>query len=266
MGSMAFVLAPACGRCLSLGRIRGLQHGTAGLSSSCRWPCQNAGRTPARILANAGRARPPHPFCQKAANKMEIVSVARPSMAEMAHAGEDHRQAMLVAGRNGLLIAHRAARLHDGRHPRLRPPRPRCRGRERTHPTPAPNRGRASPALRPARCTESTRLIWPAPTPDTMPPFASTMALLLTCLAHQPGETQIGHFLLGRRPLRHHLELPRNRRCRGRAPAPAGRHRPGDNRARGPACRCPSGAGAQQTHVLLPTRPRRQHAARPPSL
>ena len=38
-------------------------------------------------------------------------------------------------------------------------------------------------ALMPAMRAESTRLIWPAPTPSVMPPPQKTMALLLTYLA-----------------------------------------------------------------------------------
>src|SRR5690606_4359340 len=37
------------------------------------------------------------------------------SMPEMAHAGEHHRDAALVGGGDDLVVAHRAARLDDGR-------------------------------------------------------------------------------------------------------------------------------------------------------
>ena len=42
--------------------------------------------------------------------------------------------------------------------------------------------------------TESTRLIWPAPTPSVAPSLAKTMALDLTCLANFPGEEHGVHF------------------------------------------------------------------------
>ena len=89
-----------------------------------------------------------------------------PSVAEVAAAGEDHRDAGRVGRRDDLVVAHRAAGLDDRGDARLDR---RARGRRRT------GRTRRRPARRPAasstrafsiaRRTESTRLIWPAPMP-----------------------------------------------------------------------------------------------------
>ena len=113
-------------------------------------------------------------------------------MPEVAAAGEHHRGAGAIGGRDHLVVAHAAARLDRGRGARRaapprgrrrtgrrRPRRPRCR------PCPAPARPAAlaaSAALRDRDRDASSRLIWPAPMPTVAPSLANTMAFDLTCL------------------------------------------------------------------------------------
>ena len=61
----------------------------------------------------------------------------------------------------------------------------------------------------PRSATESTRLICPAPTPTTCVPFASTIALLLTCLHTSQANQRSSRSACGRLPLGDHLPLGR---------------------------------------------------------
>ena len=120
------------------------------------------------------------------------------SMPEVAHAGEDHRQAVLVGGRDHLLVAHRAARLDDrdgaGRARSRRSPS--RNGKNASEATTLPASG--STAFCAAIRAESTRLIWPAPTPTVCCAFANTIAFDLTCFADGPRQQQRPPLLVGR--------------------------------------------------------------------
>ena len=110
-----------------------------------------------------------------------LASVSSRSVFEVPAAGEDHRQAVLVAGGDHFVVLARAARLDDGRRCRPRRPGGSSRGRGRRRRRPARSRRPRSPALRMAISTESTRLICPAPAPHSIRSLQSTMALDLTC-------------------------------------------------------------------------------------
>ena len=107
-------------------------------------------------------------------------------MPEMPHAGEHHRDAMLVGGRDHFLVAHRCRRAGSRLLRPLRPAR-RCRrgtGRRHRMATTEPRRVRpAFCALMLAMRVLSTRLIWPAPTPSVWPFLQNTMALDFTYFA-----------------------------------------------------------------------------------
>jgi hypothetical protein len=113
-------------------------------------------------------------------------------MPEVAGAGKDHGHAVFVGGSDDFLVAHRAARLDDGlgagggQHVDAVAEREEgIRGDDRT--------GQVRPAccaLMLAILVESTRLIWPAPTPSVMPPPQKTMALDLTNLATRSAKSR----------------------------------------------------------------------------
>ena len=108
-----------------------------------------------------------------------------PSVAEVATAGEDHRDARLVAGGDHLVVALRAARL-DRPRSRRRPIAacgPSAKGKNASEATDRSGRARPRPVRRTRRRafstairTESTRLICPAPIPTVAPSFANTIA------------------------------------------------------------------------------------------
>ena len=108
--------------------------------------------------------------------------------------------------------------------------------------------------------TESTRLICPAPTPTTMPPLASTMALLLTCLHTSQANRRSaisasvgGRFVTTFGVLKSVLAPSGRAACTSRPPSTS-RNRQAVAAARAVVQR----AGAQQADALLPGRPRRQ--------
>jgi hypothetical protein len=111
---------------------------------------------------------------------------------EVTGAGKDHGQAMFVGGGDDFFVAHRTARLDDGlgtgfgQHVDAIAEREEgIRGDDRT--------GQVRPAcwaLMLAILVESTRLIWPAPTPSVMPLPQKTMALDLTNLATRSAKSR----------------------------------------------------------------------------
>ena len=64
-----------------------------------------------------------------------------------------------------------------------------------------------SPALRQARSTLSTRLIWPAPTPTSDSPLASTIAFERTCFTARQANSRLVSFGQRRLAYRHHFAL-----------------------------------------------------------
>src|SRR5579885_2032139 len=100
----------------------------------------------------------------------------------MAHAGEDHSEAEPVGGGDYVGIAHRAAGLNEGGGAGLGGLLDAVRKRKERV---GGDHTAASEdcAFITAILTESTRLIWPAPTPMVAPSLAKTMALDLTCFA-----------------------------------------------------------------------------------
>ena len=111
---------------------------------------------------------PERPAAESALPRALPLALKRlaPSMPEVPHAGEDHRQAVLVAGGDDLVVLHRAAGLDDRGHAGCAAASTLSRNGKNASDasTRALQRGRApsSTAIR----TESTRLICPAPTPD----------------------------------------------------------------------------------------------------
>ena len=102
-------------------------------------------------------------------------------MPEMADAGEHHRQSALVGSFDDVVIAHRSARLNDRSDASFRRGNEtigkRKEGIGRNDRTDGqrlfePCAFAASAAFHAAIRAESTRLIWPAPTPTVAPPFA----------------------------------------------------------------------------------------------
>ena len=102
-------------------------------------------------------------------------------MAEVTHAGEDHRQARLVGGGDHLLVADRAAGLDDRRRARLdRGEQAVGEGKKASEATAEPIvRGSAQPAFSAASLAfqaairaDSSRFIWPAPIPAVAPSLA----------------------------------------------------------------------------------------------
>ena len=96
------------------------------------------------------------------------------SVPEVPHAGEHHRHAVLVGGGDDFLVAHRAAGLdHGGDAGSAAASMPSRNGKKASEAMTEPRRSRpASRALIAAMRGESTRLIWPAPTPIVLPSLA----------------------------------------------------------------------------------------------
>ena len=104
------------------------------------------------------------------------------SMPEVAHAGEDHGEALVVGSGDHFLVAHRSARLDDGggaglggRQQPIGERKEGVRGNDgaaRQRLARSPTRCAASAAFSAAMRAESTRLIWPAPMPTVAPSLA----------------------------------------------------------------------------------------------
>ena len=177
------------------------------------------------------------------------------SMPEVAEAGEDHRHTVFVASRDRFLIAHRTARLHQRRYARFR---------RFVHVVAEGKKGvrrqngafNAVARFRTAICTESIRLIWPAPTPITISSFANTMALLLRACRppRRNGGRSSPSSLASALPPSSHPES--RRPGRGRPASAPGRRRP--HRAISalfrpplPASRCAIGGHFSSTSAAL---------------
>ena len=151
---------------------------------------------------------------------------AKPLVAEVAPRGEDHRHARPVAGVDHLGVALGAARLDDRSDAGLDRVLAGRRRRGRRRPRPGPPRRGRCPRRGPSRprCrTESTRLIWPAPTPAVARSLASTIAFERTCLHTRIANSSSPHSALGGLALGDHLHVERGPRARCRGPAPARR-------------------------------------------
>ena len=102
-------------------------------------------------------------------------------MTEMALTGEEHRQMMSIRDLDDLRITEGTARLNNRGNSRFGGELQAVRMEKNASDARTLPMAR-SPAFRIAMSTESTRLIWPAPTPTSDKCFARTMALDLTCL------------------------------------------------------------------------------------
>ena len=110
-------------------------------------------------------------------------------MQEMTPAGEDHRESRAVGGLDDFVVAHGAAGLDDGAMPALaRASTPSAKGKKASLAATDPRA--LSPAFFTAISEESTRLIWPAPTPTVAPSLARTMALLFTTRATRQAKSR----------------------------------------------------------------------------
>ena len=130
-------------------------------------------------------------------------------MPEMPHAGEHHGDAVLVGGRDHLVVAHRAAGLdHRGGAGFDRDQSPSAKGKKASEATTEPlviGSGKlpalaASRAFRAAMRAESTRLIWPAPMPTVAQALGIDDGVGLHVLGDAEGEEHVGE--LGRRSAR----------------------------------------------------------------
>ena len=114
------------------------------------------------------------------------------SVPELALAGEDHGQALLVGGGDSFGVADAAPRLdHDGHARAGRPPRPRRgtgRSRRWRWPRPWPGRRPCGRRSRPA----STRLCWPAPMPTAWPAVHQHDGVGLGVAAQPPRQLGVG--------------------------------------------------------------------------
>ena len=125
----------------------------------------------------------------------------RRSVPEVPAAGEDHRRAGIPHRGDHLVVALRAARLDDRRHPGVERELRARRRRGRTRRRRARRRRASWPCSRAfstAIRTASTRLIWPAPMPIVCSSRASTIAFDVTCLTDAPREEQVAPVRLGR--------------------------------------------------------------------
>src|SRR6478609_7780242 len=106
-------------------------------------------------------------------------------MPEVPHPREHHREAVLVGGGDHLVVAHAAAGWITAFAPApATTSRPSRNGKNASEAATEPRSDRpAFFALIAAMRVESTRLIWPAPTPSVMPPAQKTMAFDFTNLA-----------------------------------------------------------------------------------
>ena len=134
------------------------------------------------------------------------------SVPEVPHAGEHHRHAQAVRRRDHLLIAHRAAGLDERCRAVLRRFLHAVREREervrRDHRSASGSTAFIAPSF-----TESTRLIWPAPTPTVCPARAYTIAFDFTCLATFQPNSSARPFFVGRRALASSPRAARDRAC-----------------------------------------------------
>ena len=178
----------------------------------CQWPC-----APVIEAGDEGERRRPGGLGQlhRARSRQARTTASVP---EVADAGEHHRDAALVGGGDHFVVAHRAARLDHARRRRRRRRRRgrRGTGRTRRDATTEPGSDRpAFSALIAAMRAESTRLIWPAPTPSVMPSRAEDDRVGLDELGHAPGEQQVVRAAAGvGARLRHDLQLVARRRSR----------------------------------------------------
>ena len=111
------------------------------------------------------------------------------SVQEVPPVREDHRDAVLVRGLYDLIVAYGAAWLYDGLMPAsASASTPSAKGKKASLAATAPCA--LPPAFFTAISEESTRLIWPAPTPTVAPSLARTMALLLTTRATRQAKSR----------------------------------------------------------------------------
>src|SRR6185436_1262903 len=134
------------------------------------------------------------------------------SVAEVAHAGEDHRRAALVGSRDHLGIAHATTRLDDGR---------RARVEEDFNAVAEGEEGigcghrageREARGLclhrREAGAVDAAHL--PGADAERHAVAAKDDGVRLHELRDRPGKAQVGKLRLGRLLLRHHLEVPQS--------------------------------------------------------
>ena len=136
------------------------------------------------------------------------------------------------------------------RRPRRPPSRPSRNGKKASEATTEPATSRpACSALMTAMRAESTRLIWPAPTPASCRRRQNTMALDLTNLATFQANSRSRHLRLGGLPLGDHASA---RRSDGHGVAASCTSRPPSTRFE-VAARCGAcpAASLEQAHVLL---------------
>ncbi len=123
------------------------------------------------------------------------------SVPEMATAREHHGHAVLVAGRDSLVVTLRAAGLDDrsdsGGSGDVRPIAKWKESVGSQHGSAGP-----PPAFSTAIRTESRRLIWPAPTPSSCPARAMTIAFDLTMLQTRQAKARSCSLAHGRGSLR----------------------------------------------------------------
>ena len=122
------------------------------------------------------------------------------SVTEVAEAGEDHGDALFVGGRDDFRVAHRAAGLdHRGGAGFASTSRPSRNGKKASDATTEPGIARpAFSALIAAMRAESTRLIWPAPTPMVWRPSLWQVddGVGLDVLGDAPGKEHVGNLSL----------------------------------------------------------------------
>ena len=203
-----------------------LAHG--GSRRRLRLPGRGTGRPPPPSGLAERRSTTPPSLRRILLSFMAASLGGTASVTEVARAGEHDRHPPLLGRRQDLLVAPRPSRVDHGRAARRRP-RPRARrgtGRTRRRRPPRP-RAR-SPALRAAIHDESTRDIWPAPTPTVAPSFTNTIVFDFTRHATVHASSRSSHSCgrsaRGSRP-------PSNRRASRRAcRGPARAHRRGAGR------------------------------------
>ena len=156
--------------------VKRVDTGSYGKCEACGKPISEA-RLEAIPTATVLHRGPGKARSERAAQR----ALAIQSVAEVALPGEHHRHAQRIGGFGDLGVVLASARVDDRAHAR---PCRGSRGRRasgRTRPTPRPLRLSASPARATASSEDSTRDIWPAPTPTAMPSCTITTALDLTC-------------------------------------------------------------------------------------
>ena len=161
------------------------------------------------------------------------------SVAEVAHAGEDHGDAVLVRGRDHFRVAHAAAGLdhRGGAGFGQRRRAPSRNGKNASDATTEPSSERpASAALIAAMRALSTRLICPAPTPSVMRSPQNTMAFDFTYLATRQAKRGPSAAPRVGAALRDELEVLARRAPASRASARAARRRRACSRSACAAC------------------------------